>query len=143
MNKTLFLILISAILINAQSVRKDSLSSIIPFDSTLTNALESSVTDTLKKKTFDVDDVIISTASDSIKFDLVNKRMYIYGTGELKYKQTVLKGGKINVDFDTNELEAEGIIDESDSAAANGLMQTPVLSEGTENYEGTSLKYNF
>lgn len=102
-----------------------------------------SESDSLKSKKFDVDAVITSTASDSIKFNLVKKRMYIYGTGELNYKQTKLKGGKISVDFENNELEAEGIINISDTASANGLVQTPVLSEGAENYEGTKLRYNF
>jgi lipopolysaccharide assembly outer membrane protein LptD (OstA) len=133
---------------NAQSIRKDSLNTISKIDSTLidstqTTELNTSIVDTLKKKTFDVDDVITTTATDSIKFDLINKRMYIFGTGDLRYKETTLKGGKINVDFESNELEAEGIIDLSDSAAANGLKQTPVLSEGPENFEGTKLKYNF
>ncbi len=52
--------------------------------------------------------------------------MYIFGTGELKYKQTNLTGGIINVDFETNQLEAEGVIDTSDSASVSGFKQTPV-----------------
>lgn len=143
MNKTLILIFCFAAISFGQSAEFDSLNIISQFDTTFTRQLNQSVQDTLKKKSFDVDAVITSTASDSIMFDIVNKRMYIYGTGELNYKQTKLKGGKINVDFESNDLEAEGIIDTSDTTGVNGFVQTPVLSEGAENYEGTSLKYNF
>lgn len=143
MNKIILIILCSAFILNAQSVNEDLAKSIISIDSTAIEQAKEVIPDSLKKKTFDIDAVITSTATDSIKFDLKNKHMYIFGTGELKYKETVLKGGKINVNFETNELAAEGIIDNSDSAAANGFKETPVLSEGAENYEGTSLKYNF
>ena len=143
MNRALLLILISAFLLKAQTVSLDSLTNKNIPDSLQLGQITETVTDTLKKKSFDIDDIVKSTATDSIKFDLKNKKMYIFGTGELKYKQTNLTGGKINVDFETNQLEAEGVIDTSDSVSTSGFIQTPVLSEGAENYEGTKLKYNF
>jgi len=127
-------------ILNAQIT--DSLSLIPQIDTNLVNTI-SKIADSTKGKSFDVDDIIYSSASDSIKFDLVNKKMYIFGTGELKYKNTKLDGGKININFETNDLEAEGIIDTADSAAVNGLTQLPELTEGDENYKGSKLKYNF
>ncbi|MCB9247472.1 MAG: LPS-assembly protein LptD [Ignavibacteriales bacterium] len=142
MKRTSFLILILLCAINLQAQVIDSLSAKIPIDSTLTKTiLEKS--DSVKSKSFDVDAVIYSSASDSLKFDLKTKKMFIFGTGELKYKQTVLTGGKIDVNFETSDLEAEGIIDTADSTAVNGLAQTPVLKEGEDNYQGKKLKYNF
>lgn len=143
MKKTIKLILFILIIIPYFSFGQDSLQIPTTLKSNIITQSESTLKDTLSKKKFDVDDVITSIATDSIKFDLVNKRMYIFGTGELTYKQTKLKGGKINVDFENNELEAEGFVDKSDTASSNGLTQTPVLSEGAENYEGTKLRYNF
>ncbi len=143
MNKFITLILFSITSILAQQVIQDSLRIPSIPDSLIQNLNKSIESDSLKKKTFDVDEVITSTATDSIKFDLTKKQMHIFGTGELKYKQTILKGGKIDVNFETNELEAEGIIDTSDTTTVSGLSQTPVLTEGAENYEGTRLKYNF
>ena len=143
MNRALLLILFSVVILKAQSVRPDSLTSTNILDSTVVKTLEQTTADTLKKKSFDIDAVVKSSASDSIKFDLKNKRMYIFGKGELKYKETNLTGGIINVDFETNELQAEGVIDTSDSSSVSGFAQTPVLSEGSENYEGTKLRYNF
>ncbi len=98
--------------------------------------------DSVKSKSFDVDAVIYSSASESLSFDIKNKKMFLVGEGELKYKETNLKAGKINVDFERNELKAFGIPDPEDSSHSK-IIQTPVLSEAGENYEGASLKYNF
>lgn len=108
-----------------------------------TTKIDTVKTDTIKsKKKFDVDAVVYAAASDSIIFDVSKKKMFIYGKGELKYKDTELKSGKINVDYNTNELEAFGILDTSDTAKVK-LKQTPILKEGAEIYEGSQLRYNF
>lgn len=98
--------------------------------------------DSVKSKSFDVDDVIYSSSSDSLSFDVKNKKMTLIGSGELKYKDTDLKAGMIRVDFERNELFAKGIPDPEDSVKQK-TIQLPLLSEGGQNYEGTSLKYNF
>lgn len=110
---------------------------------TIKSSVDTTAIDTIKsKKKFDVDDVVYAASSDSIIFDVSNKKMFIYGNGNLKYKDTELKSGKINVDYNTNELEAFGVPDTSDTAKVK-LKQTPILKEGTEIYEGTQLRYNF
>ncbi len=99
--------------------------------------------DTGKQKgKYDIDAVIFSSAADSLIFDLKNKRMYIYGAGEIKYKKTDLKSGKITVDFENNTLNAEGLKKVADSAKTE-IIQTPVMIEGTEKYEGVKLSYNY
>jgi len=109
-------------------------------DSTIVDSLSTDSLQTEKK--VDVDAVVIATASDSLTFDVQNKKMNVYGSGELQYKQTDLKSGKIYVDFNTNELEAFGVADTSDTTGQK-LMQTPELTEAGETYQGTSIKYNF
>ncbi len=96
--------------------------------------------DTAKKKTYDVDSVIYSTASDSLIFFVNKKEMDIYGNGELKYKQTDLKSANIFVDFNTNNIEAKGV--PSDSLPEK-LKGTPILNEGGEEYTGNRMTYNF
>ncbi|MCX7797539.1 MAG: putative LPS assembly protein LptD [Melioribacter sp.] len=93
-------------------------------------------------KKFDVDDVVYASASDSIIFDITTKKMFVYGNGQLKYKDTELKSGKIEIDYNTNQLEAFGILD-SLKKGKPSLIQMPVLKEGSETYEGNYLKYNF
>jgi LptD protein len=96
--------------------------------------------DTSKKKTYDVDSVIYSSAQDSLIFFVNKKKMNIYGNGELKYKQTDLKSANIYVDFNTNNIEAVGVPSDS---IPNKLRDTPVLNEGGEEYTGQRMTYNF
>ncbi len=88
----------------------------------------------------DVDSVIYSSSRDSLIFFVMNKKMELYGNGNLKYKETELKSGKIYVDFETHNIEAYGI--ESDTAKG-GLIQTPILVDKGEEYFGKRMKYNF
>ena len=113
----------------------DSLSVAAPADST-------TVQDSTAKKNIDIDAVVYASATDSLSFDVKNKMMYIFGSGEMKYKQSDLQSGKINVDFENNTLDAFGIPDTSDPTGGK-YIQTPVLSERGETYEGHSIKYNF
>ncbi len=98
-----------------------------------------SVVDTLDDNSPDA--VVIATASDSLTFDVSKKLMYLYGNGEINYKQSELKSGYINVNFENNDVIAEGRIDTT--KGKNELVETPILKDGGETYEGKRLKYNF
>lgn len=99
--------------------------------------------DTLKStRKFDVDAIVYSSASDSLIFEIPKKKMFLYGSGALKYKSTELKSGQIFVDYKTNQLDAFGITDTADTAKVK-LKETPRLTEGTDTYEGELIKYNF
>jgi len=97
---------------------------------------------TKPKKQFDVDAVINAAASDSLIFQVKKKKMYLYGSGELKYKSTDLKSAKIFIDYQKNELEAFGIEDTSDTAKVK-MKGNPHLTEGGETFEGSYIRHNF
>jgi len=124
--------------------QKDSILSVRKSDSlkTAKQNLLSRSDSTKSKKKYDVDAVVYASASDSLIFDVKKKKMYVYGSGELKYKETDLKSAKIFVDYNTNELEAFGRKDTTDTAKVK-LKETPRLTESGETYEGKSIKYNF
>jgi lipopolysaccharide assembly outer membrane protein LptD (OstA) len=109
------------------------------FQDTTSNAFVDTSLIKVQKKTYDVDTVIYSKASDSLIFFVKNKMMKIYGEGSLNYKETDLKAANIFVDFETSNVEAIGI--KSDSAAE--FKGTPVLKDKGEVYEGFRMKYNF
>lgn len=145
----IFLFILSTIAVYAQVV--DSISVISEQDSTIflpDSISAGAVIDSLSADTSstkadaDIDAVIFASAVDSIAFDLSEKKMFVYGTGELKYKETNLTGGKIDINFRTSEIAAEGVVDSSDTLGS-GFIETPVLTEAGEVYEGTKLKYNF
>jgi len=104
---------------------------------------ELSTSDSTKKKnSVDINSVIYSKATDSLRFDITNKKMFLYGDSELKYEKAILNSGEIEVDFTSNDINAKGIVDPKDSTGIN-IIQTPVLSEGGQTFEGSRLKYNF
>ena len=112
-------------------------------DSILTAISDSSqVIDSLKNQSRDdLDAIVYANASDSLSFDVKNKTMHLYGDGNIKYKTTELKSADISVDFETSNLYAIGV--EDTSGIDGGLIGTPVLSEVSDTYEGTEIKYNF
>ena len=81
----------------------------------------------------DVDTVIYSTASDSLIFYVKKKKMDIFGDGKIEYKNMQITSANIFVDFEKNQIHATGEL--SDSAEGK-LINTPVLTEGTESYDG-------
>ena len=118
----------------------DSLGVIVIKDSLALGDSLSSVPDSLKKKGSDVDSVVYTSGKDSLIFYVQDKKMDIFGSGDLKYKTTNLKSGKIFVDFNTNNVEAFG--KESDSLKGK-MEETPTLVDKGEEYKGSRMHYNF
>ncbi len=104
-----------------------------------TSDIISSLNQKQDKRKSDIDTIVFAEARDSIHFKIKDKMMLIFGQGEIKYRQTEIKSGIIEINFDNNEIFAEGIKDDS----LGKIIQTPVLIEGTESYSGTRMKYNF
>lgn len=92
-----------------------------------------------KSKKYDVDTTVFAEAKDSIFFKIKEKKMFIYGNGNLKYKQTEIKSGRIEIDFEKSNIEAYGIKNDS----LNKYIETPVLAEAGETYKGNRMRYNF
>lgn len=99
----------------------------------------SSLSDSLNNKS-DIDSIIYSSSKDSLIFYVNKKKMDVFGEGYLKYKDTELKSGLINVNFQTSNIEAYGI--ENDSAEGE-FSQTPILLDKGEEFKGNLMKYNF
>jgi lipopolysaccharide assembly outer membrane protein LptD (OstA) len=119
------------------SQQRDSL--FIYPDSILT-VIDSLQVDNPKGKTYDVDTTVYASAKDSLIFLVKEKKMEIYGEGSISYKSTEIKSANIFIDFNSNNIDAEGV--PADSLPEN-LIGTPVLKEGTEVYKGKTMKYNF
>ena len=93
----------------------------ISSDSLLTN-VDSLQTEKPKGKTFDVDTTVFASSKDSLIFLVKNKKMKIYGEGNINYKTTEIKSANIFIDFSSNEIDAEGI--PSDSVPGNSNRYT-------------------
>ncbi len=95
---------------------------------------------TAKNKSYDVDTVIYASSSDSLFFYVNEKKMDLYGNSELKYKDTDLKSANIDVNFETHNVNATGVPNDS---IPGDFKNTPILSQGSEVYDGVSMIYNF
>jgi lipopolysaccharide assembly outer membrane protein LptD (OstA) len=91
-------------------------------------------------KTYDVDTTVFASSKDSLIFFVKEKKMKIYGEGNINYKQTEITSANIFIDFNSNYVDAVGIPSDT---AKNKLIGAPVLKEGAEVYEGQKMKYNF
>ncbi len=95
--------------------------------------------DSAKTKKGDIDTVINASSSDSLLFVISEKKMYLYGSSEIQYRQTDLSAANIKVQFETGEVEAEGVPTDT----SKKYKDTPVLKDQGETYEGFRLKFNF
>jgi hypothetical protein len=95
--------------------------------------------DTSKKgKKESIDSPVEYTAKDSLIYALVEEKVYLYGDGEVKYKDIVLKAAVIEFDMTKEIVFAVGRID-----STGKLTGKPVFTQGSESFESDTLSYNF
>ena len=96
--------------------------------------------DTSRQVVSDIDDIISYVAEDSVIFDITGQKVYLYNKAEVIYKDLKLNAGIIILDRNTNFLESLGL---PDTVKKGKFLQTPVMYQGTDKYEGMRLTYNF
>jgi lipopolysaccharide assembly outer membrane protein LptD (OstA) len=115
---------------------KDSIVTSIS-DSLQTSRLDSIINQQAKS---DLDTIVYSSASDSLIFYVKDKKMSIHGDGKIEYQRMKITSANIIIDFEKNELIASG---EQTDSTEEKILNTPVLSEAGESYEGKKMTYNF
>ena len=110
-----------------------SLSDSLKFDTSL-------VKKDTTKKTGEVDDIVDYSAKDSAIFDVKEKKLNLYNTADLKYKEYDLKAARITFYKDNSTLESIGI---PDTAHPGKYIGSPIFYEGAKKYEAYAIKYNF
>lgn len=124
----------------AQIDFSDALADSLQINDSLQVADSIQIADSLTQEESGLDSIVYASSTDSLIFYVKDKKMEMFGSGDLRHEDTDLKSGKIYVDFETNDIEAYGI--ESDTASG-GFTQTPVLHDRGDEFFGTWLKYNF
>lgn len=89
-----------------------------------------------------IDSVVTYSAADSVVYALRNKTMYLYGKGNIKYKELGLKAENIDINWNTSILNAVGVRDTADTTGKKFRGQ-PDLIDGGEKYHGSKVVYNF
>lgn len=78
-------------------------------------------------------------ARDSIVYDILNKKVYLYGLGVIDYQDLHLEAHKIVIDWSKNEMWAYSRMD----SAGKKVKEQVKLAEKTRTGEADSLAYNF
>ena len=134
----LSLSIISAQETNTELLNK-TLKDSIPAEITDINLLEidSTATDTIKKKSFLNGDVTYS-AKNYMRLNRKNNKMYLYENAKINYTDLNIESGNIVINQGKKEVYAKGIID-----TAKVYSQTPIFTQGSNVVEPDTIRFNF
>ncbi|OFX58840.1 MAG: hypothetical protein A2046_15665, partial [Bacteroidetes bacterium GWA2_30_7] len=85
-----------------------------------------------------IDAIITYNAQDSIRFDVGNHKVYLFGKAVINYKDIELKAEYIELDLYSNLIFAEGVKDSTDS-----IRGSPEFKDGADKFNCKKLLYNF
>jgi hypothetical protein len=86
----------------------------------------------------DIKTTIEYDAEDSIFFDVVNRKVYLYGDAEINYGEINLQAAYVELDWVNNMLTAQGMPDSTGKIVGN-----PIFNDGPEEYQTEKIRYNF
>jgi lipopolysaccharide assembly outer membrane protein LptD (OstA) len=89
-----------------------------------------------------IDSVVAYSAADSIVYDLPSRTMFLYGKGDITYKDLGLKAANIDINWNTSILNAQGVPDTSDTTGKKQIG-LPDMIDGRDVYKGAKVSYNF
>ena len=78
--------------------------------------------------------------TDSLYYDVVNRKVYIYNQGDIKYDDKSLKADFMRIDMNTKEIYAYG---KPDSVNGQATKTQPVFTDGGGSYTMDTITYNF
>ncbi|MGB3587775.1 MAG: putative LPS assembly protein LptD [Tunicatimonas sp.] len=109
-----------------------------PLD-TATLAADSVLTDSITvQQEGDIETTITYDAEDSIKFDVINQVILLYGNATINYGETSLQADYVELDWINNMLMARGREDSTGQVTGK-----PIFKDGGEEYQTEEIRYNF
>jgi lipopolysaccharide assembly outer membrane protein LptD (OstA) len=99
-------------------------------------------TDTLnikpKTSALALDEKVVYSSVDSIRFNVPQQKVYLYGKAKINYEDIELKADYIEIDFNKNQVFAKGLPDSTGT-----IIGKPVFLQGAQSFSSTSMTYNF
>ncbi|MBI4945657.1 MAG: LPS-assembly protein LptD [Bacteroidetes bacterium] len=89
---------------------------------------------------------IIYSSRDSIRFDLSNQKVFLFGDAKVTYEDMDIKAGYIEFDMEHNIVFARGARDSSGKAivdSAGMSVGDPVFKQGSQSFDAKQMTYNF
>jgi len=85
-----------------------------------------------------IDAPIDYAAVDSMIVSLDGQKVYLYNQAKVTYQNIELEAYYIELDLETKEIYAEGVLD-----SVGEMTQKPLFRQGSEEYESETMRYNF
>lgn len=85
-----------------------------------------------------ITEIVDYYAEDSVTFDIKTNKAFLHNNADITYDDINLKSNHIELDFNKNELKANGILDSN-----NNLIGTPIFKQGELTFESEEIDYNF
>ena len=86
------------------------------------------------------------SATDSIVYDAIGRRAFLYGSSNVKYTNMDLVSEKIDIGLDNSTVHATGIEEDEvndDGDTVRVLTGKPVFTMGQDEYESDTMSFNF
>lgn len=118
-----------------------------PVDTTYHNlsANDTLIADIIKKDTIvdvskdnELEVPVDFNSADSIKFRVGDKKIYMYGEGDVVYGDLHLKSEFIELDMNKREVYAKGVED-----TLGNVVGRPNFEQGSDMFDADSMRYNF
>ena len=106
-------------------------------DSTQTDTLSKTKTDTIALSKDALEDPVKYKAKDSLRFEVDSEKVYLWGEAEVIFGATSLKAGYILMDMKNDLVYAYGIPDSSGK-----MTQYPEFTDGAQNFKSKRMMYN-
>ncbi len=95
--------------------------------------------DTTAKTKALLDDIMTGKNKDSLFYDVINNRVYIYNEGDVAYQKMNLKADYMQIDMDKNEIFAYG---STDTVEGKPVVKKPEFIDGGASYKMDTITYN-
>jgi len=91
-----------------------------------------------KKKSNAIETKIIYKSTDSLRFNINEKKVYLFSKADISYEKINLSADYVDMNFSKNEVFAKGVEDSSGILKGN-----PVFKEGEKTFDSKEMLYNF
>ena len=85
-----------------------------------------------------LNDDIFYDATDSMQFDIVNQKVFLFGDAIIKYEQTEIKAAYIEIDWQKNHIYAKGRVDSTGETISN-----PQFTDNGKTFKAKEMTYNY
>ncbi|MFI3279868.1 MAG: putative LPS assembly protein LptD [Rikenellaceae bacterium] len=87
-----------------------------------------------------LDDILVGKNTDSLFYDVREKKVYIYDKGDVTYQNKNLTADFMRIDMNTREVFAHGV--PPDSTVVGATVEKPVFSDNGSSFTMDTITYN-